>query len=124
MFHDETIYLDDRVAGRITSAAYGYGFDRPVGMGYLLSEQPRRWQTLDRAHTRVDIAGERVAGNDVAHAILRSGGRAVAGARAEAGHDMADWYPKERLGDLPAEAARRWGAREALVCDGKALDLR
>ena len=31
---------------------------------------------------------------------------------------MAEWYPKERLGDLPAEAARRWGAREALVCDG------
>ena len=29
---------------------------------------------------------------------------------------MGDWYPKERLGDLPAEAARRWGAREALVC--------
>ena len=32
---------------------------------------------------------------------------------------MGDWYPKERLGDLPAEAAGRWGAREALVCDGK-----
>ncbi len=32
---------------------------------------------------------------------------------------MADWYPKERLGDLPAVAARRWDAREALVCDGK-----
>ena len=28
---------------------------------------------------------------------------------------MPEWYPKERLGDLPAEAARRWGAREALV---------
>ena len=32
---------------------------------------------------------------------------------------MGEWYPKERLGDLPAEAARRWGTREALVCDGK-----
>ncbi|MDD9991324.1 MAG: AMP-binding protein [Rhodospirillales bacterium] len=32
---------------------------------------------------------------------------------------MVDWYPKERLGDLPAEAARCWGAREALVCDGR-----
>ena len=32
---------------------------------------------------------------------------------------MPEWYPKERLGDLPAEAARRWGAREALVCDGQ-----
>ena len=32
---------------------------------------------------------------------------------------MSEWYPKERLGDLPAEAARRWRAREALVCDGR-----
>ena len=32
---------------------------------------------------------------------------------------MSEWYPKERLGDLPAEAARRWPAREALVCEGK-----
>ena len=31
---------------------------------------------------------------------------------------MPEWYPKERLGDLPAEAARRWPAREALVCGG------
>ena len=47
MFHDETIYLGDRVVGRITSAAFGYGFERPVGMGYLESEEPRRWETLD-----------------------------------------------------------------------------
>ena len=60
MFHDETIYLADRVVGRITSAAFGYGFDRPVGMGYLLSEQPRRWQVLDEGRYEVDIAGERV----------------------------------------------------------------
>lgn len=32
---------------------------------------------------------------------------------------MGEWYPKERLGDLPAAAARRWGAREALVHEGK-----
>ena len=31
---------------------------------------------------------------------------------------MGEWYPKERLGDLPAEAARRWGSREALVHEG------
>ena len=60
MFHDETIYLDDRVAGRITSAAFGYSFERPVGMGYLLSDQPRRWKTLDKGAYEVDIAGERV----------------------------------------------------------------
>ena len=31
---------------------------------------------------------------------------------------MGEWYPKERLGDLPAAAARRWGRRDALVCGG------
>ncbi len=28
---------------------------------------------------------------------------------------MADWFEKIRIGDLPREAARRWGEREALV---------
>jgi fatty-acyl-CoA synthase len=27
---------------------------------------------------------------------------------------MTEWFEKRRMGDLPAEAARRWGAREAL----------
>ncbi len=60
MFHDETIYRDGRVAGRITSAAFGYSLGRPVGMGYLESERPRAWQALDDGAYEVDIAGERV----------------------------------------------------------------
>ena len=44
--------------------------------------------------------------------MRKTGGRTPA-------RTMGEWYPKERLGDLPAEAARRWGTREALVCDGK-----
>ena len=32
---------------------------------------------------------------------------------------MADWYPKRRFGDLPHEAARRWGEREALFFQGQ-----
>ncbi len=31
---------------------------------------------------------------------------------------MSDWYAKRRFGDLPAEAARRWGEREALYFQG------
>ena len=60
MFHDETIYRDDRVVGRITSAAYGYSFDRPIGLGYLESDSPRSWTALDEGVCEVDIAGERV----------------------------------------------------------------
>ena len=32
---------------------------------------------------------------------------------------MADWYVKRRFGDLPWDAARRWGEREALVFQGR-----
>ena len=32
---------------------------------------------------------------------------------------MSDWFPKQTLGSLPAEAARRWGAREALCFQGR-----
>ena len=30
---------------------------------------------------------------------------------------MSEWYPKRRFGDLADEAALRFGAAEALVCD-------
>ena len=30
-----------------------------------------------------------------------------------------DWFPKTTLGQLPEGAARQWGAREALVFEGK-----
>ncbi len=32
---------------------------------------------------------------------------------------MAEWFPKQTLGSLPAEAARRWAGREALVFKGR-----
>ena len=30
-----------------------------------------------------------------------------------------DWFRKRTLGELPGEAARRWGDREALVFEGR-----
>jgi fatty-acyl-CoA synthase len=32
---------------------------------------------------------------------------------------MGDWFPKQTLGCLPADAARRWGSREALYFQGR-----
>jgi len=32
---------------------------------------------------------------------------------------MSDWFPKQTLGSLPERAARRWGAREAIVFQGR-----
>ncbi len=60
MFHDETIYRDGVIAGRITSAAFGYGFERPLGMGYIESGKDGAGDELTKDHFEVDIAGERV----------------------------------------------------------------
>ena len=30
-----------------------------------------------------------------------------------------DWFRKRTLGELPGEAARRWGDREALLFEGR-----
>ncbi len=41
MFHDETIYRDGSVAGRINPVAYGHSFDRLVGTACLRSDRER-----------------------------------------------------------------------------------
>jgi 4-methylaminobutanoate oxidase (formaldehyde-forming) len=53
LFHDEPIYGDGRVVGRITSAAFGHTLGRAVGLGYV--EEPQHVKTYE-----IDIAGERV----------------------------------------------------------------
>jgi fatty-acyl-CoA synthase len=37
---------------------------------------------------------------------------------------MVEWYRKQRIGDLPARAARLWGEREALVFEGRRWSFR
>ncbi|MDP6818937.1 MAG: FAD-dependent oxidoreductase [Alphaproteobacteria bacterium] len=60
MFHDETIYRDGAVVGRITSAAFGYGFERPLGMGYIETANGMDGEDPLKGRFEVDIAGERV----------------------------------------------------------------
>ena len=52
LFHDEPVYCDGRVAGRITSGAFGHTLGRAVGLGYVELPLGRQYE--------VDIAGERV----------------------------------------------------------------
>ena len=54
LFHDEPIYCDGRVAGRITSGAFGHTLGRAVGLGYVqLKEGNPKYE--------IDVAGERIA---------------------------------------------------------------
>ncbi|MBT0959343.1 FAD-dependent oxidoreductase [Alphaproteobacteria bacterium KMM 3653] len=51
----EPVYLDGKIAGQVTSAAYGYRVGAPVALAHLRGAR-------DGAAVMVDIAGQRVAG--------------------------------------------------------------
>ena len=57
--HDEAIYRDGAILGRITSGNYGYTFGRAVGSGYL--DVPRDgWEDFVlKGNYEIEIAGER-----------------------------------------------------------------
>jgi len=52
LFHDEPIYCDGKLVGRITSGAFGHTLGRAVALGYV--------QVPLGKHYEIDIAGERV----------------------------------------------------------------
>ena len=60
LFHDEIIYLDGAVAGIVTSGAFGYTFERPVGMGYLENFKSIDADAIAANNYEIDIAGELV----------------------------------------------------------------
>jgi glycine cleavage system aminomethyltransferase T len=60
-YHDEPIYRDGVLAGRLTSAAYGHTLGRTVGLGYVTAPGPGTepsWYTAGRYE--IGIAGEKV----------------------------------------------------------------
>ena len=60
IFHDETIYLDNRIVGRVSSGAYSYYYEKPMGMGYIETEKPSSWEDVPKGNYEVDFAGQRV----------------------------------------------------------------
>src|SRR6185312_3750124 len=61
LYHNEPIWRDDVLVGRIASAAYGHTIGRSIGMGYVQSGR----EIVDPAFVRVgryeiEVAGERV----------------------------------------------------------------
>ena len=60
IFHDETIYLDNRIVGRVSSGAYSYYYEKPMGMGYIEIDKPSSWEDVPKGNYEVDFAGQRV----------------------------------------------------------------
>jgi glycine cleavage system aminomethyltransferase T len=60
-YHDEPIYRDGDLVGRLSSAAYGHTLGRAVGLGYVTASAPgieRSWFTADSYE--IEVAAERV----------------------------------------------------------------
>ncbi len=59
LFHDEPIYRDDRIVGRITSGSYGYTIGASLGMGYLESADGVTADFVEAGGYEIEIAAER-----------------------------------------------------------------
>ena len=58
---EEPIWLDGKVAGYLSSAAYGFSLGASVGMGYVHHPGGVNQSLLDHARFTIDVAGEQCA---------------------------------------------------------------
>jgi len=60
LFHDEPIYADGEIVGRISSGAFGHTLGRPVGLGYARFRGLFDGKAISAMRFEIEIAGERV----------------------------------------------------------------
>lgn len=59
LFHDEPVFRDGRLVGRVTSGAYGHKLGAAVGMGYVSAEEGVNRHWLEAGSFEIAVAGER-----------------------------------------------------------------
>ena len=60
-YHDEPVYRDGVLAGRVSSAAYGHTLGRTVALGYVTAPEPGTPPSWYRSGSyEIEIAGERI----------------------------------------------------------------
>lgn len=59
MFHDEPIYRDNAIVGRVTSGAFGYTIGSSVGSGYITVPTAGWTDFVNSGNYEVEIAGQR-----------------------------------------------------------------
>lgn len=68
LFHNEPVYQEGKVVGRMTSGGYGHTLGRAVGLGYLEGERGLDARDLAAIRYEIEIAGERVPATAYLHA--------------------------------------------------------
>jgi 4-methylaminobutanoate oxidase (formaldehyde-forming) len=62
LYHNEPIWRDGRIVGRITSGMYGHTVGGPLGMGYLHNEAgPATAEWVAAGRYEIEVAAERIA---------------------------------------------------------------
>jgi len=61
LYHNEPIWRDGKIVGRITSGMFGHTLGRPIGMGYVRNEAgPATAEWINAGRYELEIATERV----------------------------------------------------------------
>lgn len=59
LLHDEPIWRDDQIVGRVTSGSYGCALGASVGQGYVTCDGPVTADWITAGRYQIEIAGER-----------------------------------------------------------------
>jgi 4-methylaminobutanoate oxidase (formaldehyde-forming) len=60
LYHNEPIWRDGTLVGRISSAMFGHTVGAPLGLGYLASNEPVSAEWIEAGHYDVEVADERI----------------------------------------------------------------
>jgi len=60
IYHNEPIYLNDQLAGSITTGTYGHTFDAPIGLGWVTVPAEISDENLEQQQWEILVAGNRI----------------------------------------------------------------
>ena len=61
LYHNEPIYLDNKIVGSITTGTYGHTFDAPIGLGWVELKDDTILNNLENQPFEILVAGQKVA---------------------------------------------------------------
>ncbi|KAB2851361.1 MAG: FAD-dependent oxidoreductase [Hyphomicrobiaceae bacterium] len=62
LFHNEPIWRDGKIAGRLTSASYGHHLGAAIGLGYVATSPKETTGDIEASKYEIEIAGKRYPG--------------------------------------------------------------